>query len=98
RVAMSWWTIARSMVQGTTACTKSAEEPIEACAPERMGQRGEAAFDVGQVQPATAELGFEDTILLESIGDHLLLVRLHPAGNHGDEHVQDHGVSSDWKP
>jgi hypothetical protein len=24
------------------------------------------------------------------IGDDVLLVTLHPAGNHGDEHVQDH--------
>jgi hypothetical protein len=41
-----------------------------------------------------AELGREDTILLDHIRDHLLLVTLHPAGNHGDEHLQDHGVSS----
>jgi hypothetical protein len=43
-------------------------------------------------------MGFQDTVFLDEVGDHLLLATLHPAGNHGDEHVQDHGVSSRWKP
>jgi hypothetical protein len=40
---------------------------FEALAPERVGACGEAAaFRVGQAQPATTELGFEDTIRLRS--------------------------------
>ena len=66
---------------------------FEALATERVGERREAAaFGVGQAQPAATELGFEDAIFLKEIGDDLLLVPLEPAGNHGDEDVQDHGV------
>jgi len=37
-------------------------------------------------------------ILFVQIGDDLLLVTLEPASEHGDEHMQDHGVSLGWKP
>ena len=40
------------------------------------------------------ELGFEDMIFLDQIRDHLLLVTLKPAGYHGDEHMQNHDLSS----
>jgi len=71
---------------------------LEALATERMRQRGEAAvIPVSEPQPPMAELGFEHAIFLTQIGDHLSLVTLHPAGNHGDEHLQDHGLSSGWK-
>jgi hypothetical protein len=35
----------------------------------------------------TAELGFQDTIFCNKIGDNLLLATLEPAGDHRDEHV-----------
>ena len=67
----------------------------EARAPERVGERGEAAaFCVGQVQPAPAKLGFQDTVFLDEIGENLLLVTLEPAGDHGDQDVEDHRRSS----
>jgi hypothetical protein len=44
-----------------------------------------------------AELSFEHAIFLDPIRDHLLLVTLHPTSDHGDEHLQNHGVSSGWK-
>ena len=58
-----------------------------------MSQRGEAAaLSIGQAQLAPAEVGFEDTVSLGHIGDHLLLMALEPPGDHHDEHVQNHGV------
>ncbi len=48
-------------------------------------------------QPAAAALGFEDAIFFDKGSDDLLLVPLQPAGNHGDEHVEDHGVSWGWR-
>ena len=72
---------------------------LRRCAPERVGERREAAaFGVGQAQPAATELGFEDAVFLLEIRDHLLLVTLEPAGDHGDQDVEDHGGSSGWKP
>ena len=38
------------------------------------------------------ESGFENAILFLQIDDDLLLVTIDPAGDHGDEDVQDHGV------
>ena len=39
---------------------------LRRCAPERVGERGEAAaFRVGQAQPAATEVGFEDTVFLD---------------------------------
>jgi len=68
------------------------------CGRSRASQRREAAaFRVGELQPPMAELGFEQAIFLTQICDHLLLVTLHPAGSHGDEHLQNHGLSSGWK-
>jgi hypothetical protein len=55
-------------------------------------RRETAAFGVSESQTATAEVRFEDTIFLKQICNHLLLIPLQPAGNHGDEHVKDHGV------
>ena len=64
-----------------------------------MGERRKAAaFRVRQAQPAATEVGFEDAIFLHEIGDDLLLVPLEPAGDHGDEHVEDHSCSSGWRP
>jgi hypothetical protein len=40
-------------------------------------------------------LGFEDAILCLQVCDNLLLVTLDPAGEHGEQHVEDHGLSSD---
>jgi hypothetical protein len=66
---------------------------LEALATERVSERREtAAFGVSKPQAATAEVRFEDAIVLKQIGNHLLLIPLQPAGNHGDEHVEDHGV------
>ncbi len=62
---------------------------FEAFAAERVCQRGEAAaLEIGETQPSAAELGFEDAILFLGIGDHLLLVTLHPASDHGDQELE----------
>ena len=53
--------------------------------------RKAAAFRVGQAQPSTTEVRFQDTVFCYEIGDDVLLVPLQPAGHHGDEHVQKHG-------
>ena len=66
---------------------------FQARAPEGVGERREAAaLGLGQAQPAPAQLEFEDTVFLEEIGDDLLLVPLEPAGDHGDEDMQDHRI------
>jgi hypothetical protein len=71
---------------------------FEACATERVGERGEAAaFGVGQAQLSAAELSFEDAVFLLQIGDDLLLVTLEPAGEHGEQELEDHGLSSGWR-
>ena len=71
---------------------------FQAFATERVGERGKAAaFGVGQAQPAATELGFEDAVFLKEIGDDLLLVTLEPAGDHGDQDVEDHSRSSGWR-
>jgi hypothetical protein len=71
---------------------------FEACATERVGERGEAAaFRVGETQPAAAELGFEETVFRVEIRDDLLLVTLEPAGEHGEQELEDHGLSSGWR-
>ena len=60
------------------------EVAYETFAAEGIGQRGEtAAFGVCQVQPATAEVGFEDAVFLLQVGDDLLLVTVDPASEHG---------------
>jgi hypothetical protein len=40
-----------------------------------------------------AELRFENTIFLVEISDDVLLMTLHPAGNHGNQDVEDHSAS-----
>jgi hypothetical protein len=55
------------------------------------------AFGVGKPQAVVTKVGFEDTVFRLQIGDDLLLVTLEPAGDHGNEYIQDHGVSSGWK-
>src|SRR5712691_6319240 len=73
-------------------------ELFEALTAQWIRQCGEtAALGVGKTEPAAAVLGFEDAILLLKVGDHLLLVPIDPAGDHRDQDVKDHGLSSGWK-
>jgi hypothetical protein len=68
---------------------------FQARATDRVCERREAAaFSVCQVQPATAKLGFENAVFREEISDDLLLVTWDPPGEHGAQHLQDHGLSS----
>jgi hypothetical protein len=63
-----------------------------------MGERSEAsALGVGEAESAATELGFQNAILFLQIGDDLLLVPLDPAGDHGDQNVEDHSCSSGWR-
>jgi hypothetical protein len=39
-------------------------------------------------------LDFEDAIFLMQVGDDVLLVTLHPAREHGEQQLKDHGLSS----
>ena len=64
-------------------------------APVRTGEA--AALEVSETQPSAAELGFEDAILCLEVGDHLLLVTLHPAGDRGEQELEDHHLTSGWK-
>jgi hypothetical protein len=70
-------------------------ELFEAPAAKRVSKRSETtALGVSEPEPSAAELGFEDLILFSKVGDHLLLVPIDPAGDHGDQDVQDYGLSS----
>src|SRR4030095_14329001 len=52
---------------------------LQALTPERVSERREAsALNIGKPQPAAAKLGCEDTVFLNQICDHLLLVTLYP--------------------
>lgn len=53
-----------------------------------------AAFRIGQAQPPAAKLGFEEAILCLQVGNDLLLVTLKSAGEHGEQDLWDHGLSS----
>ena len=62
-------------------------------ATKRVGECGEAAaLGIGEPQSLRAELRFENAVLLLKVSDHLLLLTLEPAGEHGDEDMQNHGV------
>jgi hypothetical protein len=51
-------------------------------------------FRVGETESSAAKLGFEDAILFLGIGDNSLLLTLKPSGEHGEQDLQDHGLSS----
>src|SRR5262245_9558678 len=71
---------------------------FEACTTEWLCERCEAAaFRVGETEPAATKLGFEDAILFLKIGDNSLLVTVKPSGQHSQEELQDHGLSSGWR-
>jgi hypothetical protein len=68
---------------------------LQACAAKGVGYSCEATtVGVGQAQLSAPELGSEDTILCLQVCDNLLLVTLDPAGEHGEQRVEDHGLSS----
>ena len=70
---------------------------FELLAAERMGQLGEAtAFGVGQAESTVWELGGEHANFCLLVGNHLLLVAIDPARDHGDDDVEYHGGSSGW--
>jgi hypothetical protein len=72
---------------------------FEAWVAKRVGEHREAtAFRVRQAQPAARELGFQDTISLDEVGDYLLLVPLDPPGDHSDQDMKNHSRSSGWRP
>ena len=55
------------------------------------------ALGISEAEPTISEIVFEDAIFHEGRGDGLLLLPPQPAGNHGDEHVQNHGLPSGWR-
>jgi hypothetical protein len=70
-------------------------ELFESFAAKRVSKRSEtAALRVGKPQSAATELGFEDAIFFSEIGDDFLLMPIDLAGEHGDQDMQDHGLSS----
>ena len=68
---------------------------LEAFPPEWIGERRKAAaLGIGEAEPVPLEFPFEYAVFLEEIRDDLLLVPLQPAGNHGDQDLEDHSRSS----
>jgi hypothetical protein len=67
----------------------SRRDLFKAFPPERMGEpRQSPALGVGEAEPGATEVGFEDTVCREEVGDDLLLVTLEPAGNHGHQELR----------
>jgi hypothetical protein len=66
---------------------------FETLATKRVGECGEAAaLEIGEPQSLRAELSFENAVFLLKVSDHLLLMPLEPAGEHGNKDMQNHGV------
>src|SRR5262249_12262080 len=53
------------------------------------------AFGIGEADALTTEFGVERTVFFQKIRDDLLLMAIDPAGDHGDEDLQNHGNSWD---
>jgi hypothetical protein len=56
------------------------------------------ALGVGESQAAATELSFEDAVFFEHIREDLLPVTLNPTGHYSNQHVEDHDLSSGWRP
>ena len=62
----NFWAIRRLIPAQEGVGGDEGRHRFEALAPERVGQRSKApALGIGEAQPATAEMRFEDTIFLE---------------------------------
>jgi hypothetical protein len=51
------------------------------------------AFGIGKSNAMPPEFGMEGAVFFQEIVDDLLLVPVHPSGDHGDEDLQNHGDS-----
>src|SRR5262245_26203556 len=51
------------------------------------------AFGIGESDTSPTKLRMEGSILFQEIGNNLLLVAIDPAGDHGEEDLQNHGDS-----
>src|SRR5262245_59424891 len=70
---------------------------FELLAAERIRHgRQSSAFGVSQAQAPVWEFGGENAIFFFEIRDDMLLMPIDPAGNHGDEGVENHEGSSGW--
>src|SRR5262245_59262887 len=69
---------------------------FEAFAANRKREgRETTAFGIGEAGALTTKFGVERTVFFQKISDDLLLMAIDPAGDHGDEDVQNHGNSWD---
>jgi hypothetical protein len=64
----------------------------------RRKLHGLPAQDIAHGHLAVTELSFEDVVFFEHIQEDLLLVALNPTGHYGNQHVEDHDLSSGWRP
>jgi hypothetical protein len=68
---------------------------FQTSAAEGVGQHSEpVAFSVGLVQPKPVELGFEDVVFRKAVCNDPLLVTLDLPSEHGEQQLEDHGLSS----
>ena len=56
------------------------------------------ALGVDEPQAAVTELSFADAVCFEPIREDLLLVTMNPISHYGNQHVEDHDLSSGWRP
>ena len=62
---------------------------VERTAPEALGLRRQStALIVGQPELAAMQLLLEDPVLLDQVGDHILLMPMHPAGDRQQEQLE----------
>jgi hypothetical protein len=71
---------------------------VRAFPPERRGGRSKSpALGIGEAEPVATELGCEDAVFREEVGDDLLLLTLEPASNDRHQELEDHRRSSAWR-
>ena len=49
-----------------------------------------ASFGISEANALVAQFGFVNSDFFRLVGDDLLLVAIDPAGDHGDEDLEDH--------
>jgi hypothetical protein len=71
---------------------------VRAFPPEWRGERSKStALGISEAEPVATELGCEDAVFREEVGDDLLLLTLEPASNDRHQELEDHRRSLAWR-
>jgi hypothetical protein len=68
---------------------------LETFSVKRVGECSKSPeFEIGESQAPRAKLGFEHMVFLCQVRTDVLVLMLNPAGDHGDQDLEDHHLSS----